>query len=467
MRHDSVNQALPATPRALTPSTWPQPTGRCFALLGIAALLLALDAWVALGAAAMVLLAFALDARAGAGLDQVEINVQAPERLSLGADATLQLELHSRVDRDLSLELALDARAELLPGLVPEDAADDRAGAETWRVRLRAGSSLPMDIPLRARTRGRFRIEALDLRITAPAGLAAVPARAALGVEIEVVPGWHEAREQRLRAAFARQRGGQHLQRRRGAGTVFESLAEYTQGDDPRHLDWKATARRRTPVVRRYETERRQNVVVVCDTGRWMAERIEGGDAVFPRERLDAALGAACALGQVAHEWGDHLGLMLFDERVQVLELPGPRVWRGLPSRLAEVRSHSVESDYARALVELTRRVRRRSLIVLISDVLGPEVSGPLSASFAALGKRHLPLFVALSDPRLDAAARAEVKTPRELHRRAAALELLHDRAKTLESMRRSGIDVLDVGQASATTALIDRYLELKRGGRL
>ncbi|MHC4263581.1 MAG: DUF58 domain-containing protein, partial [Planctomycetota bacterium] len=106
------------------------------------------------------------------------------------------------------------------------------------------------------------------------------------------------------RAALHLRRGlGRRRSRQRGEGGQFESLREYVRGDDPRHLDWKATARRGQPMVRRFEAERSQNVVLAIDCGRLMAERFED------LERLDHALASAVVLSRVAESWRDNVGL--------------------------------------------------------------------------------------------------------------------------------------------------------------
>src|SRR5262249_55198999 len=80
----------------------------------------------------------------------------------------------------------------------------------------------------------------------------------------------------------------------RGDLGEFESLHEYAHGDDPRRIDWKATAKRRTTMVRRYQDERSQNLVLVVDCGRLMLERVAG------RARLDWAAAAAAAPAHAA-----------------------------------------------------------------------------------------------------------------------------------------------------------------------
>jgi uncharacterized protein (DUF58 family) len=126
-----------------------------------------------------------------------------------------------------------------------------------------------------------------------------------------------------------------------------------------------------------------------------------------------------------------------------------------------------VESDYPAAFRYLAVRNRKRSLTVLFTDVIDRLASEALVANVASLRPRHLPLIVTLRNPDLDAAAVRRPETITEAYRKAAAEELLAERDDALFQMRRSGAVVLDVPPRHAARAVVDRYQELKRKGRL
>jgi uncharacterized protein (DUF58 family) len=235
----------------------------------------------------------------------------------------------------------------------------------------------------------------------------------------------------------------------------------YVRGDDPRRIDWKATARRSKTMVRQYEAERSQSLVLCVDAGRMMAERVGG------RQRLDHALSSAVVLADVARVWNDKVGVFVFSDHVQAVLPPGHYPPERIPAMLAQVVSRPVEPDYPRALVTLSRLVSRRSLIVVFSDVIDGSVSEPLAAHVAQLARRHLPLFVAIRDPALQEAALAPVTEIGAAYHRAAASELVVARAKTLEGMKRSGIQVVDVAPTASIEAVVNQYLDIKQRGAL
>ena len=272
----------------------------------------------------------------------------------------------------------------------------------------------------------------------------------------------------RLRAAVAealrRRDAGMKSIRQLGEGRLFESLREWGPGDDLRHIDWKATARRGKVITRQYEAERRQQVLLVLDTGRLMTADVAAGVA-----RLDFAVQAALELAYAAAQHDDNVGIMTFADGVQHFVAPerGRTGVRRVLDVLAEVEPKLVEPDYPGAFRYLAARNRKRALTVLFTDVIDRFASDALVANVATLRPRHLPLAVTLRNPELDAVAARRPATPRDAFRKAAAEELLHAREEALGHMRRAGVLVIDVTPERAAQAVVAKYLDLKRRGTL
>src|SRR5688572_7612573 len=257
----------------------------------------------------------------------------------------------------------------------------------------------------------------------------------------------------RLREAALR-----HL-RQRGAGTSFESLREHLPGEDHRRVDWEATARRGRLIARRYEVERSQSLVLMVDAGRLMTAEVAGG---FPR--LEYALNAALVLAHVAVSRDDRVGAMVFADRLQGFVPPtrGHGALARVTSILAAAEGRLAEPDVEGAFRHLAARGRKRSLLVVFTEVVDPETSAALLAHVARAAGRHLPLVVTLRDRDLEREAALPVTGPEEAYRRAAAEELLHGREQALALLRRRGVSVLDADPSGMTAAVIDRYLDLK-----
>jgi uncharacterized protein (DUF58 family) len=247
--------------------------------------------------------------------------------------------------------------------------------------------------------------------------------------------------------------------RRRGEGTTFETLREYVAGDEPRHVDWKASARRGTLITRQYTVEQGQTVMIAVDAGRLMTQL--AGDL----SRFEHALSAALVLADVAVSSGDRVGCIVFDDepRAFVPASRGRGALHAIREALIPARASMVEPDYAAAFRTLAARNRKRSLIVLFSDVIDPRASQSLIAHTSRSAARHLPVVVALRNDQLaDAAVPVERSSSSRLYESAAAEELLTAREEALQKMRRAGVSVLDVSPRQMSAAVVNRYLEIK-----
>ena len=329
-------------------------------------------------------------------------------------------------------------------------------------------------VPARGATAERFRLTPpqrgagtggwLAVRSVGPLGLGQRQARLDLPWDVMVFPTLPETRlKASVAAAVRRREAGFSAQRQRGEGRVFESLREWVPGDDTRIIDWKATARRRKLIARAYEVERRQHVLLLLDAGRLLTAEVAG------TPRLEYAVDAAVSLALAAVHHDDDVGILVFADTVLHYVAPqrGRRALRQVLDVLARAEPAMVEPDYPAAFRFLSVHNRRRALAVLFTDVIDRAASGALVANVVTLRPRHLPLAVTLRDPELDAAALARPRDAPQAYRKAAAEELLRARDDALTVMRRSGVVVLDVPPGRAGPAVVDRYLELKRRGRL
>ena len=341
-------------------------------------------------------------------------------------------------------------------------------GTDEWetgkQVKVPARSSVQCLYRLMPRTRGFLSLGTIHLRTLSPWGLAWRRTSVGASDTLQVQPGVRDLL--RARSGYAIRRRlrtpGARRNRQWGDGREFESLRDYAQGDDPRAIDWKISAKRRKFVVRNYEAERSQNIVLAIDAGRHMRERLSP-----LRERMDYALGACMMLASRAQSFGDRVGAVVFDDRIRHLSPPRRADPAALAKVLAGVETRLVEPNYPLALATLARTFRKRSLVILFCDVIDGSVSRALVTSLARIGRAHLPLAIAIRNPALEAAAAREASKPEDAYYRAAAEELVQARATTLQVMRQSGILVVDTPPGDTLVRTLDKYVEIKERGLL
>jgi uncharacterized protein (DUF58 family) len=249
----------------------------------------------------------------------------------------------------------------------------------------------------------------------------------------------------------------------RGAGTEFESLREWSDGDAFGSVDWKATARRGKLMVAQHEVERSQSVMLVLDCGRLMTARIDG------RRKLDYAVQAALSLAAIAGLASDRVGLVAFAR--DILAAAAPRSTKSSIARLTDalydLEPRFEESNYTRAFAYLRHHLHKRSLIVFLTDVIDPLAQATLMVEIGSLARRNLLICVFMNDAAVSEALAAEPQDVGDAYRANVALELANERRTAKTILGRTGALVIDVPAKKLSTALIDEYLRVKRRGLL
>lgn len=260
-----------------------------------------------------------------------------------------------------------------------------------------------------------------------------------------------------------RARTGLKRARTMGAGREFASLRDYVPGDEFRTIDWKATARRAKVTARTFEAERTQDVILLIDEGRLMRQEIEYA------QKLDHVVNAALMLSHVVSSGDDRVGLLSFTDT--------PRRWltprRGraqtteILHALYAVRAEVVESDYRTAFRYLATHWRKRSLVILFTDLADPDSSAMLLEEISLLAVSHLVVCVLVRDPLLSERAERTVQSAAEVFEKAVAEEALEERRLTLGRLEKRGVQIVDAVPEALSRELVARYLKVKREARL
>jgi uncharacterized protein (DUF58 family) len=304
----------------------------------------------------------------------------------------------------------------------------------------------------------------LYLRYRSKIGLVERWAVANITQTVRIYPTLRTPEENRLYLARHRRIELQiRMRRQRGIGRDFESLRDYLEGDEIRDICWTASARRGSPVTRLYETEKSQAVWLVLDAGRLQGAR------VGRYTKLDQATAAALALAQIALASGDRVGLLAYGRDTQQLVLPGRGAahLRILLDALAQVRPEALEADHLHATATLMHRQSRRSLVLWMTDFAESAMQPEVLDAAAHLVRRHLLLFIAISQLDVQRQADAMPQTVDAMFETAAAQELLDRRERLLRRLQERGAMTLETQPESLAGSVLNRYLEVKEQGLL
>jgi uncharacterized protein (DUF58 family) len=249
----------------------------------------------------------------------------------------------------------------------------------------------------------------------------------------------------------------------RGMGTEPESVREWAPGDPFRAINWKASARRGRVMVAQYEVERTQNVMIVLDAGRLMTPRVD------EQRKMDYAVTAALSVAAVASLANDKVGLVAFAG--SIVRASAPRAMGRGSTRIAQalhdLEPRFEESDYDSAFGYVRTHVHKRSLIVFFTDMVDPVAQSAVLAQIGTLARRHLVVCAFMNDAAIDRRLDAPAERADDVYATAVALELQDERKTAAAVLTRMGVQVIDVPARELTTALIDRYLQIKQRGLL
>jgi len=369
-------------------------------------------------------------------------------RFSLGTATEVQMRVANRSKRSLQIV----ARDELPAALEQIDPMPE--------MRLPGQSDCEFVYRIRPLQRGRHQLGHLALRIRRPGALVERQVRVPAAAEIRVYPRFSTTEEYQLLARISQRDEDVRRPRRvHGRGTDFESLSTYYPGEDLRLVDWKISAKRGYLITRNLQTERGQQISVMIDGGRLMALKI--GEL----SRFEHALNATVMLSYVAQKRGDSVAVSTFSDRVEsfVPPLRGSSIMPRVLDSLSIVEVKQVESDYWQVVGQVMDKLKRRSLIIMMTDVLDAAGSAGLLMNLTRAASRHLVLCVALTEPRIAAIAESEPHTIHDTYLKAGASHLKLQRQLALDKMRSRGILTLEASPDKLTVQLVRRYLEIRK----
>lgn len=419
-------------------------------LLGIGAVMLRPTAGTAWLWLLGVLVLLALDWAVATSPARVALHRREVGSVRLGEATESVLTVHNATRRRLQLEV--------------RDAWQPSAGATGNRDRfpLPPGDRRTLRSGLLPTRRGDLAAYGVTVRSWGPLRLAARQRTIDVPGTVRALPPFESRKHLPSRLARLRELDGRAAVRVRGQGTEFDSLREYVRGDDVRSIDWRASARSPQVVVRTWQPERDRRVVLVLDTSRTAAGRVDD----VPR--LDAAMDAALLLAALASRAGDRVDFLAGDRQVRTrLRMVGSRDVAGrLQDAMADLTAEIVEADWDTLAGAVQHFGKQRALVVLLSPLEPSAITESLLPVLPTLTAHHRVVLASVRDPELSrmAAHRSDVAATYDA---AAAESELARRGHTADVLRRLGVDVLDADAESLPPKLADHYLGLKARGLL
>ena len=394
-----------------------------------------------------ILLAAIIDAWMLPDLKQIEVTRSMPRVASLDKPHPVELSIDNRSSRQLQMRLSDDASDQLT--LDPP----------VHNLTLLPSKRITVQHTITSHRRGAFQLEHLYCQVASRLGLWRQQHVFDAKNELHVYPDIKQISEYALLARTNRlSQIGVRRTRRAGQENEFERLRDYQQDDNYKHIDWRSTARRQKTTVRQFQTDQSQRVIFLLDCGRMMTNEYER------LSLLDYALNSVLMLSYVALDQGDSVGMICFSDHIHRYVPPagGKRQMNRILHAGFDQFPRMVQSRFDQAFLYLSAHCRRRSLVVLITNVIDQVNSQQIDNYMGNLIGAHLPLVVLLRDHSVFQAADNPAPDPTVLYRSAAAGQLLTWRNQAIRRMQAAGSLTLDVFPEEMTSPLVNQYLEVK-----
>jgi uncharacterized protein (DUF58 family) len=409
------------------------------------------SAWAVLGGWLLLCAVLVtLDVLLAANPRAVVVTRSIPERARLGEQVLTSIAVQNTGTRTLHGWL--------------RDAWQPTAGAPLKREQLLVppGERRRMPIPLLPRRRGELTSEFAVIRSRGPLGLAGRQARHDVRGALRILPAFASRKHLPSRLARLRELDGNTSIQVRGQGTEFDALREYVRGDDIRSIDWRATARAGTTMLRTWRPERDRHVVILIDTGRTAAARV--GDST----RLEASLEASLLLAALASRAGDHVHLLMFDRavRARVSGVEGTALLPALTDAIAPVHARLVDTDWTAAFASIRTLTTRPSLVVVLTAQDAAESARGFLGAFPDASRATTLLVGSATDDAIAELARRR-DSRLDVYLAAAAEQTIRDAQVVADAVRRAGGEAIAADPEALPPRIADRYLELKAAGRL
>ena len=377
---------------------------------------------------------------------------------------TRRVPTRARIGEPVPVSVALQNQGTRTLHAVIRDAWQPTAGASEERQRLSVppGERRRVSVPLLPRRRGELASEFVMIRSLGPLGLAGRQASHRVRGTIRVLPAFSSRKHLPSRLARLRELDGNTSIQVRGQGTEFDSLREYVRGDDVRSIDWRATARAGTTMLRTWRPERDRHVVIIIDTGRTAAARVGDGT------RVDAALEASLLLAALAARAGDHVHLLMYDRvvRARVTGVDGTALLPALTDAMAPVHARLVDTDWPGAFAAVRTLTTRPALIVVLTAQDAAESARGFLGAFPDASRATSILVGSVTDDGIADLA-AQRGSREEIYLAAAAERTMRDAENVADAVRRAGGEAIAADPEALPPRIADRYLELKAAGRL
>ena len=324
---------------------------------------------------------------------------------------------------------------------------------------LGRGESETRTYTLEPTTRGVYSFGNLNTLIRSKIGLIGRRIITRKPVDVKVYPSFIKLHQYELMAISNQlTMHGQKKIRKIGNSQEFDTIRDYVSGDDPRHINWSATARRGHLMMNHFVDERSQNVYCVIDKSRTMKMPFEG------MALLDYAINASLVLADISLKKGDKSGLLTFEDKIDEFVKSGSRNMQlhQLMEALYRQKTSFNEPDVAAVYNFVRKNLNERSLLLFFTNYESIHSLNRQLKYLQLINREHLLLVIYFKNTEVDVLLKEKASTTRQIYDQAIGFQMYDEKIQIREALKKAGILSLFTTPQNLNVDVINKYIEVK-----
>ncbi len=324
---------------------------------------------------------------------------------------------------------------------------------------LSPGNTITKSYSLKPVSRGIYAFGNINILVSSPLNLIRRRIIASAQKEVKVYPSFIKLQQYELMALSQRLfMHGQKPVRKVGNSQEFDTIRDYVAGDDPRHINWSATARRGHIMTNHYIDERSQNIYCIIDKSRPMKMPFGG------MTLLDYAINASLVIAEVALKKGDKAGLLTFEDKIDVFIKASNRNKQvhQLMEGLYQQKTTFKEPDLAAVYTFLKKQVNQRSLLLLFTNFESIHSLNRQLKHLQMINRENLLMVIYFRNTAVDQLIKENASSTRDIYNQAIAYQMLDEKLQIKDALHRAGILSLYTTPENLNVGVINKYIEVK-----
>lgn len=328
---------------------------------------------------------------------------------------------------------------------------------------VKARGTSVLSYQVKAPVRGNYAADKLFIRYKSILGLWEKQMAVNIKQNVKVIPDLTETKQYLESPQRFLLYEGMKIRKQRAETGEFAQIRNYVVGDDPRKINWRQTAKWQEIMTNEYEPEHGKYVTILIDCGRMMGAELQKGN------RLEKALEAALTTAAAVLKNGDYVAVLAFSKDITRFVPPakGMNQLQKILQAIYNVNVEASEANYSAAINYLSATLKKRSLILLFSDIQTFLHEETALLYLKRLRRQHLFMMIGIEDETLLAAARQQPDSVKTATVKSIAQQQIHIKKREKTNWEKQGLSMVEAKEEHLASVAVSQYIRIMNEGLL